>query len=477
MKKHLMGIAMLVMVFTACKKELNPTLKDENILALEQGNNDPSMNDEEAPYVPGELIVQFNQNVTKSQKDKAFEKIKGQVKKNVHTKVMEALGDKEGFYLVKTDVEVNEAVKKMKADPSVDYAEPNYIFTHSAIPDDPNYTDNSLWGMSGGFGSQVNTAWLNNHTGSKSVIVGIIDEGVQINHPDLAANMWTNNRELNGIAGFDDDNNGYIDDFNGWDFVNNDNTVFDGAAGSTVDQHGTHVAGTIGGVGNNSSGVVGINWNVTMIPAKFLGTGGGSALAAASAIDYITGLKIRNQDMNIVATNNSWGGGPISYTIFNAISRAALYNILFVAAAGNNNANNNSKANYPSNYNTTQNSNYPQVKYDNVIAVAALNKDGTKASYSNYGAKTVDLGAPGTSILSTLPVNSYGSFSGTSMATPHVTGAIALYAATKGITTAGQNPANAIALKNAILDAAKNTPTKSLSRKVVTNGRLNASSY
>ena len=362
----------------------------------------------------------------------------------------------------------------MKELPETEYVEPNYIYTHSATSNDPYFTNGSLWGMYGDasspanqYGSQAAEAWAVGHTGSNTVYVGIIDEGVMYSHPDLDANIFVNS--FDPVDGIDNDGNGYKDDIRGWDFVSNDNTTFDG----TSDDHGTHVAGTIGAEGGNGVGVAGVCWNVKIITAKFLGISGGTTANAIKAIDYITDLKTRH-GLNIVATNNSWGGGGFSQALQDAIERANAANILFVAAAGNGGSdgvgdNNDAVDNYPSNY-----------PNDNIIAVASITSGGARSSFSNYGPTKVDIGAPGSGIYSTLPqatrkgkgsgtvTGTYGSYSGTSMATPHVTGAAALYAAS--------NPgANAATIKNAILSSA--VPTPSLSGLVVSNGRLNVSGF
>jgi len=181
------------------------------------------------------------------------------------------------------------------------------------------------------------------------------------------------------------------------------------------DDHGTHVSGTIGAKGGNGAGVVGVNWNVTLISGKFLGRNGGTTANAIKAIDYFNDLKTRH-GLNIVATNNSWGGGGFSQALQDAIERANQANILFVAAAGNGGSdgvgdNNDTVANYPSNY--------PNA---NIIAVAAITSTGARSPFSNYGATKVDLGAPGSGVWSTMAKDFYSSYSGTSMATPHVTG-------------------------------------------------------
>lgn len=304
------------------------------------------------------------------------------------------------------------------------------------------------------YGSQAEEAWDAGYVGSDLVYVGIIDEGFEYAHPDLIDNAWTN--PFDPVDGVDNDGNGYVDDVHGWDFFSNDNSVYDG----TGDDHGTHVAGTIGASGGNSLGVAGVNWNVTMISTKFLGPNGGSTSGAAMALDYLTDMKVRH-GINIVASNNSWGGGGYSQVLLDAITRAANQGILFVAAAGNSNVNNDTTASYPSNYSTTAGAGY-----EAVIAVAAIDSAGNKASFSSYGVTTVDIGAPGVSINSTLPSATYGSYSGTSMATPHVTGAVALYAAANSSQTASQ-------IRGALLNSA--APTASMSGKTVTGGRLDIS--
>ena len=349
----------------------------------------------------------------------------------------------------------------MKGVAEVEYAEPNFIYTHDATSNDSYYTAGSLWGMYGDastpanqYGSQAAEAWANNKTDASNVYVGIIDEGYMYTHEDLAANVGINPGEIAG-NGVDDDGNTYVDDVYGWDFDGNNNTVFDGSQ----DDHGTHVAGTIGGVGNNGKGVAGVCWNVKLLNAKFLGRRGGTTANAVKAVDYFTDLKTRH-GLNIVATNNSWGGGGASSSLQAAIGRANNKDILFIAAAGNSGYNLETTKSYPASYTDV-----------NIIAVAAIASTGSMPSWSNYGSTSVDLGAPGSGIYSTLPgkngASSYGSYSGTSMATPHVTGAVALYAAYHGGTAAS--------IKSAILGSA--IPTASLNGKTVTGGRLNVSGF
>ena len=399
-------------------------------------------------YVPGQFLVKFKPGVSEMNRGQAMAASRSKVREKILTAAMRGNGDSEGVTVMSTGgMAVPEAVEAMIASGAVEYAEPDYIYTRVATSDDPYVTNKSLWGMTGDYGIGAATAWQNDKTDCSSVYVGIIDEGVNFAHVDLAANAGTSSRET-ADNGVDDDGNGYIDDVYGWDFVNNDKTVYDGG---TEDKHGTHVAGTIGGVGGNGIGVAGVCWKVKLLSAKFLGTNGGTTANAIKAVDYFTDLK-KNRGLNIVATNNSWGGGGYSQALYDAIQRANVEGILFVAAAGNSAADNDKTASYPSNYNNA-----------NVIAVASITSSGALSSFSSYGATTVDIGAPGSGIFSTLPGNSYGSYSGTSMATPHVTGAVALFKALNPSATAAET-------KAAILAAA--IPTTSLAGKVVTGGRL-----
>ncbi|MBM3966251.1 MAG: hypothetical protein FJ308_14485 [Planctomycetes bacterium] len=426
-------------------------------------------------YIPNEILVQYLPGANVSQRGMARASTNGSLSEQIFTKTMQAsgLGQMERVSLG-NGVTVPQALAALANNPFVAYAEPNYIYKPAFVSNDTYYSNGSLWGMYGddspaavgpvgttnAFGSQAEKAWNDNIVGKSSVVVGIIDEGVQTTHPDLVNNIWVNPFETPN-DGIDNDGNGYVDDVNGWDFVNNDKTVYDAGG----DSHGTHVAGTIGGDGGNGAGVVGVNWDVTMISTKFLGTNGGSTANAVKALDYLTDLKSRH-GINIVATNNSWGGGGYSQSLHDAIIRSAKSNILFVAAAGNSTTNNDTTASYPSNYNTTVGtSTQTAASYDSVIAVAAISNTGAIASFSSFGATTVDIGAPGVSINSSVPTNTYASYNGTSMATPHVTGAVALYAS---VQPAG---VSASSIKTAILNSA--TPTASLAGKTLTGGRLN----
>jgi subtilisin family serine protease len=389
-------------------------------------------------------------------------------------------------------------------------SEEDSLVSIMAVSNDPGYTQGNLWGMYGDktttanqYGSQAGEAWVAGFVGSTKTVIGVIDTGIDHTHQDLYQNIWLNQKEIpttiyaslsdinyDGLITFSDLNatanqafvtdknangyidaadllsdsrwadgidtgaNGYVDDLVGWDFANSDNNPFDDNG------HGTHVAGTIGAMGGNNVGVAGVSWNVELVGLKFLdASGSGSTANAVKALDYFTAAsKVAISGENFVATNNSWGGGGASTALQDAITRSAQSDILFIAAAGNSASNNDVTANYPSNYNTTA-----TAGYDSVIAVASLTSSGALSSFSSYGATQVDLAAPGSSIYSTLPGNSYGTLSGTSMATPHVSGAVALYASANPNATAAE-------IRTALLSSTDSTA--SLVGKTVTGGRL-----
>ncbi|MFC5192882.1 S8 family peptidase [Algoriphagus aquatilis] len=421
-------------------------------------------------FVPGQLLIKYKTTTAGSRLSQdILDMIQANVVEEIKTGAMELANARKGgesgdLLLVQSNLGTMEAIERLRNMPEIEYAEPNWIYHHYAS-NDPYFTGGQLWGMSANNntnGSRAATAWAAGKTGSSNVYIGIIDEGYMFNHVDLADNAGVNPGEVAG-NNVDDDGNGLIDDVYGWDFAGNNSSLFDGVG----DDHGTHVAGTIGGVGNNGIGVAGVVWNVKMLGAKFLGSTGGTTANAIKAIDYFTDLKARH-NLNLVATNNSWGGGGFSQALMDAIERANQAGILFVAAAGNSGTNNDATPSYPSSYSNS-----------NIIAVASITSTGGLSSFSQYGATSVDLGAPGSAIWSTVPVavgkgknatvgSGYASYNGTSMATPHVTGAVALYKSLNPSATAAQ-------IKAAILGAT--TPTPSLAGKVVTGGRLNVSSF
>lgn len=290
----------------------------------------------------------------------------------------------------------DEAIAALKESGVVSQADRNYLVQAVATPNDPSF--NALWGM-----NKISApgAW-DLQEGSKTIIVAVSDTGVDYRHHDLADNMWINPNEIpdNGI---DDDQNGYIDDIYGYDFYSNEGDPLD------ENKHGTHVAGTIGAVGNNSLGVAGVNWKVSIQAVRFLGpTGSGSSWNGAQTILYAA-----NNGAKIV--NASWGGGAATSYLYDAIATLRDKGGVFVAAAGNSNVDTDATPHYPSCYDLP-----------NIVSVAASTSDDNRAYFSNYGKVSVDIAAPGYLITSTLPNNSYGSLSGTSMAAPHVAGALAL---------------------------------------------------
>jgi subtilisin family serine protease len=341
-----------------------------------------------------------------------------------------------------TDTE--SAVQTFADDPRIEYMEPNYIISLERTPNDPSFS--KLWGLHNSGQSRGKAdadidapeAWEKKTGGD--IIVAVIDTGVDYKHPDLASNMWINKGEIPNNR-IDDDKNGYIDDVYGYDFVNKDGDPFDDH------YHGTHVAGTIAASGNNNKGVVGVSWTAKIMAIKFLSKrGSGSISGAIAAIRYAT-------KMGAKISNNSWGGGGRSQALHDAIKQAEKAGQLFVAAAGNYAKNNDTKPHYPSSY-----------KLDNIIAVAATDHNDQLARFSHYGRTSVDLGAPGVNIYSTIPRSGYKYLNGTSMATPQVSGALSLLLATCPQLTATQ-------AKKIILDSVDKV--SALSGKTVTGGRLN----
>jgi subtilisin family serine protease len=396
-------------------------------------------------HVPGELIVAFRPGVAPTRREEAL------AAAGLHQKM--ALTRDGRTTLAAGNPAASElALKRLGSDPRVAYAEPNFVVSVLRTPNDPSL--GQLWGLvntgqtvDGASGTSdadidADLAW-DVSTGSSSSVVGIIDTGVDFSHPDLAGTSWINPGEnCTGCRtnGLDDDANGYVDDWQGWDFVNGDNDPFDDHG------HGTHVAGTIAALGNNGVGVSGINWSGRVAALKFLDWfGSGSVADAVRALDYATENGIR-------VTNNSWGGGENSQALLEAIERAGVAGGLYVAAAGNDGVDADQTPMYPAAYDSPY-----------IVSVAATDSRDGLASFSNYGATSVDVGAPGVSIYSTLPGNTYDWWSGTSMATPHVAGAAALVkAARPGATSA--------AIKALLL---RTVDAKAALTRTTTGGRLN----
>ena len=394
--------------------------------------------------VPGELLVGFRGDVSAADQKNILKSV-GATDKKDFKKI-------HGSLLHVSPNAVAATIDKLQNDPRVRYAEPNFVVHALTLPNDPAF--GNLWGLSntgqpiqgltGTPGDDIHAAqaW-NTTTGSPAVTVAVIDTGVDYTHPDLSSNIWTNPGEsCPGCStdGIDNDHNGYVDDWHGWDFVGNDNNPMDDHG------HGTHVAGTIGASGNNGLGITGVNWNVRIMPVKFLNAqGSGTTADAVSAVLYAA-------QNGADVMNNSWAGGDYSQALADAITFAGQHNSLFVAAAGNDGTNNDTTPTYPASYNLP-----------NVVSVAATDNTDGLAYFSNTGRQSVDLGAPGVNIYSTWPGGGYQWLSGTSMATPHVAGAAALLKA--------EFPsATAVGLKALLLNTVD--PKPSLANTTASGGRL-----
>ncbi len=380
-------------------------------------SKDPS---EKKNYEVGSLIVKFKPGATGEIKDSIHrrhgsEKVKEFRSLNIH------------HVRLKKGLSIEQAIKIYQSEQDVEYAEPNYVFTAQGVPND--FYFGHLWGLyntgqiGGTAGADIDAshAW-DITSGSSDVVIAVIDTGVDYNHPDLSQNMWVNLAESNGVPGVDDDGNGYLDDVRG---IN----VYDYISDPMDDHgHGTHVSGTIGAVGNNSMGVVGVNWNVKIIPCKFLGPEGyGYTDGAVECLEYIRGLK--DKGINVIATNNSWGGGGYSQALYDAIDAQRKSDILFIAAAGNENMDTSQYDSYPAGY-----------PLPNILSVAATDPNDARAWFSNFGRRSVHVAAPGVEIVSlrAAETDMYGDgthfipsgdsnaqyyrANGTSMAAPHVTG-------------------------------------------------------
>jgi len=339
---------------------------------------------------------------------------------------------------------VAEAVRVLKASPWVSYAEPNYLVRANLIPNDTNF--GSQWGLrntgqvvqgtAGTAAADINAvpAW-NITTGSKGVVVGVVDTGIDYTHPELAPNIYTS---ATPIAGCPAGTHGY-------------NALAGSCDPMDDNNHGTHVSGTIGAAGNDGNGVTGVNWNVTLMGLKALdSTGSGTTASVIAAIDFA--VQAKGAGVNVRAINASWGGNPFSQALLDEINKAGANDILFVAAAGNNSANNDVTPTYPASYGAA-----------NELVVAATDQNDNLATFSNYGANSVDLGAPGTNILSTIRSASYAYASGTSMATPQVTGAAALILSAEPAWSTAQ-------VRSAIIGTVD--PVPALSGKTRSGGRL-----
>ncbi len=390
-----------------------------------------------SPHVPGELIVRFRDSVSKAAENKLDA---------VGLVVDPTFAPGSDMVLARAvdDQAACAALVTLANDPMVEYVEPNYTYELTATPNDPRYS--SLWGLNGTGAGDIDApeAW-DISTGSEQVVVGVIDSGVDFNHEDLAENMWKNPGETpnNDV---DDDGNGYVDDIYGWDAIENDGKPQD------VGGHGTHVSGTIGARGNNGKGVVGVNWRVKIMGLRIGVETTVSTSAAVTCIAYA--VKMKQRGVNIRVLNSSWGGTGASTALRDAIKNALAADILFVCAAGNESANADAVLFYPACY-----------EVPNVVSVGSTMRGDYPSGFSNYGKKNVDLFAPGSDILSTVPNNSYANYSGTSMASPHTAGLAALIAS-------AYPELSALGLKARLLGST--VDVDSLRNLCLTNGRINA---
>ena len=476
----------------------NRTVQAKHILGGLLDGADPSL----AGRSSDQVLIQWAPGTTRARQIEVRNQLGGELIETILTEPMKASGEGPIDVLRVPNTSSAEAIiNEYTKETDVIYAGADQQVSIQYIPNDAGM--GSLWGLSSkGAGIKADQAW-NTSKGSIKNVVGIIDTGIDYTHADLYKNVFLNQAEIKGLSwfksifdsnsdglitfwdlndtknwngsnnvslklndyngngyidagdllnnnsgwedGIDNDKNGYIDDLIGWDFVDNDNDPLD------LNGHGTHVSGTIGAMGDNNIGVVGVNYQIQMAGLRFLdANGSGYTSNAVKATDYFTDLKTRggNGPDNFLATNNSWGGGGADTVLSNAISRADQAGILFVAAAGNS---------------STRTESYPAAfTQNNVISVAALTSTGGLASYSNYGSTWVDLGAPGSGIYSTLLNGSYGTFNGTSMAAPHLTGAAGLLATMFPTASAAQ-------IKAALLDGTANA---ALAGKTLTGDQL-----
>jgi len=397
--KRLIVMLCFSTILVGWKEEPLPTLSGDNSKIPTVASGKDPKGPKEPQYAPGEVLVKFKSNVSASWPTLEAEKA-GVARESARAGVRAE--HKKSFSSIKvhlikiTDkgMTVEEAVARLRSNPNVEYAEPNYTYQIDSIPDDPRF--NELWGLhntgqTGGTNDadiDAPEAW-DIQPGSSDHVIGVIDTGVDYTHEDLADNMWINPGEIPG-DGIDNDGNGYIDDVYGINAITSNGDPMDDH------NHGTHVAGTIGAIGNNSKGIIGLNPSVKIMALKFLNaSGSGYNSDAIECIEYI--ITMKNRGVNIKATNNSWGGGSFSQALYDAIKSLRDNDILFVAAAGNDDSDNDITPHYPSSYNL-----------ENIISVAATDHNDRLAYFSNYGETSVDVAAPGVKILSTLPGgNSY----------------------------------------------------------------------
>jgi len=389
-------------------------------------------------FVEGEVLVRYHKDLAENDED-AFLQRHSLTRLRKHQRI------RVDHVRLAEGKDVSGTIDRLRDDPDVLYVEPNFLLEPCAVPND---FGSKLWflGNDGSYGTAgvdigAREAW-DKTRGSHDVIVAVVDTGVEWYHDDLQANMWVNHDEVAG-NGVDDDGNGFKDDVHGYDFYSWDADPDDN------DGHGTHVAGTIGAVGNNGKGVVGVNWEVRIMALRFMGGGSGSLSDAAAAIEYAV-------ENGADVINASFGSYGYSYTLRDAIAEASDAGVLFVAAAGNEDNDNDSYAFYPAGYDLP-----------NVVSVAATNSSDRVSSFSNYGDQSVHVAAPGEDIYSTYINGGYTWMSGTSMASPVVAGTAALALSADPTL----QPAD---LKQLIMDTS--VTSSNLSSWTISGGRIDAAS-
>jgi subtilisin family serine protease len=441
---------------------------------------------------PERILLGFHPDAPFDHRSRAVQAIQGHL--------LDMLDEHSHIVGLQKGMTVEKALSILAHLPGVRYAEPDYIGHGGAVSNDPSVVNGQTWGLYSDpvnpFGVQATLAWAADKIGSAKVVVGVLDTGVNYAHIDLYQNIAIRqdlipaalkpllvDADHDGVITFRDLNDpanaAHVKDYDGdgritfadllkdprwavpsglcgWDFVNSDNDPLDDLG------HGTHCAGTIGAVGGNGAGVAGVNWNCQIMPLKVISSSNYVYWSTVvKALDYFIAAAKANPGQRYAATSNSYGGNGASTAMNDAIGRAAKAGILFVAAAGNYATNTDNSSFYPSCCSTLA-----AAGWEAVVSVAAIGSTGGLASWSNYGPKTVDIAAPGVGIYSTVKGGGYGSMSGTSMATPHVAGALALFCAA--------NPTmSGAAVRDKMLKTAP--PTQSVLGKVACNGRISLS--
>ena len=459
-----LGIAVIVITFAAVLGQISRWQFSRHTVSVEKKSTveKPLATKRSTKDCAPEVLVKFRSNVSLSDIEKIAAKNNDRVEDEIETvKNLISIDDLDNADAATVAAQYN------KMSDLVEYAEPNFkieldpteqartvnavnkFSEDSNIPNDPMF--NEQWALSntGQNGGKENAdmsaikAWEKSK-GSGKVVIAVLDTGVDYTHPDLISNMWI---RPDNVPQYTDDELGTFNDERGFDAADNQSDPMDDNG------HGTHCAGIIGAEGNNDEGIAGINWKVQIMPLKFLGKGGfGSVKDAIESINYAIDRKRNGVNIRIISA--SWGSTQYSKALEDAIRAAGEAGILFVAAAGNDSTDNDKRPHYPSNYDLP-----------NVISVAALDRNDQLASFSNFGVKTVHIAAPGREILSTWLNDDYREASGTSMATPYVSGIAALI-------LSGEPDMSVEKLREKLLKSVDKID--SLNGKVENGGRINA---